>query len=203
MSTHTFFPTHVYQSALSNKASMLRELNMQLLKEILILSKEDKAGITWSKENYPHGFTSYASANQMHIVSPTFAELNLYIQKHLKKYIDCLELNIKSSALSMNTCWVNIMNKNALHSSHNHPQSIISGTYYVQVPRGSSALKFEDPRYSSYMSRPAMVTKAKNQTHHSLKANSSDVILFESWLRHEVPINHSIQPRISISFNYM
>lgn len=202
MSSKALFPTLVYQAPVFKNAKSLSVLNRNLLHEIEILSEDDEAGIEWSQKHYPNGFTSYASANQMHIVSPTFADLEIEIKKHLKKYIQDLELNISATSLKMTTCWVNIMPKGAIHTSHNHPQSIISGTYYVQIPPHSSALRLEDPRYSQYMSRPALNTNAKNATHVSLPAKPGDVILFESWLRHEVPLNNSTKPRVSISFNF-
>jgi uncharacterized protein (TIGR02466 family) len=35
-----------------------------------------------------------------------------------------------------------------------------------------------------------------------LPAQAGSLVLFESWLRHEVPPNPSGSPRISVSFNY-
>lgn len=202
MATHSLFPTLVYHAPVSTNAKTVRDLNRQLLKEIDHLSEDDLAGVEWSHKNYPNGYTSYASANQMHIVSPTFAELESHIKKHLKKYIADLELNLDARAMTMTTCWVNIMPSGALHTSHNHPQSTISGTYYMQIPPKSSALRLEDPRYGQFMSRPSLCVGAKNQPLHSIVAKPGDIILFESWLRHEVPLNTSKDPRISISFNF-
>jgi uncharacterized protein (TIGR02466 family) len=34
------------------------------------------------------------------------------------------------------------------------------------------------------------------------KPSLGDVLLWESWLRHEVPMNMSEEDRISVSFNY-
>jgi uncharacterized protein (TIGR02466 family) len=87
------------------------------------------------------------------------------------------------------------MPSGVVHSLHLHPASFISGTYYVQVPRGAAALKVEDPRLSKMMAAPpgkALV---------SVPAKAGDVILFESWLRHEVPPARYTGERISISFN--
>ena len=83
-----------------------------------------------------------------------------------------------------------------VHSWHLHPTSFISGTYYVQVPKGAGALKFEDPRLSRMMAAPP------RNSFVSLPARAGDVILFESWLRHEVPPARYAGERISISFNY-
>jgi len=35
-----------------------------------------------------------------------------------------------------------------------------------------------------------------------IPAQAGTLVLFESWLRHEVPPNPAASPRISISFNY-
>lgn len=202
MSTFSLFPTSIYKGQLPTKTA--NSLNRQLLHEIEVLAQDDTAGIEWSAKNYRNGFTSYASANQMHKVSPTFAELELHIRKHVAKYISSLKLNIKPSQLSMTTCWVNIMGPNSAHSMHIHPQSVISGTYYVQMPKNCSAIKFEDPRYLQFMARPPVHINAdkKYQTHISIPAKSGEMVLFESWIKHEVPINTTQNQRISISFNY-
>lgn len=202
MSVYQFFPTIIYKASISENKKWLKSINQQLLQEILNLQQDDKAGVDWSRSHYPQGFTSYASANQMHIASPTFGELESEIKKHLQKYLKKLELNTTAKTLNMNTCWANIMPSGAFHTSHNHPQSLISGTYYVQMPPKASALKFEDPRYPLFMSRSPLKSNAKNQLHHSLLADPGDLILFESWLRHEVPLNSTKTPRVSVSFNY-
>jgi len=200
MSIQSYFATSISHGALS----AARRLNPQLLNEIYNLSEEDEAGIAWSEKNYAGGFTSYASANQMHKMSPTFAALEKEIRKDVIKFVKSLRLNTPLKALEMTTCWVNIMGPNSSHSAHIHPHSVVSGTYYVQMPKRASAIRFEDPRYAHFMARPPVEPKAdeKFQTHVSLAARPGDLILFESWLRHEVPMNSSKEPRISISFNY-
>ena len=43
--------------------------------------------------------------------------------------------------------WINILpTGGGAHTSHLHPHSVISGTTYVTMPEGASAIKFEDPR---------------------------------------------------------
>jgi uncharacterized protein (TIGR02466 family) len=90
------------------------------------------------------------------------------------------------------------------HGLHLHPLSFISGTYYVQVPRGAAAIKFEDPRLDRFMAAPPRRTDLppREQLHVSVKAKAGQVVLFESWLRHEVPAGFTVRERISISFNY-
>jgi len=90
------------------------------------------------------------------------------------------------------------------HSLHLHPVSTISGTYYVRTPKGSPGLKFEDPRLDRFMAAPPRKARhrAENRPWVTVPASAGNVVLFESWLRHEVPVNPVAAERISISFNF-
>ncbi len=193
MSSIKLFATEIYQT---NLGDFFKKNQSDLLNEVTVLRQDDHAGRAWSKTSYPRGYTSYASANSMHRVSPTFAELELLIRKHVFKYVKQLGLGVSKNQLTMSTCWVNVMEEGCTHALHIHPQSVISGTFYLKMPSKSSAIRFEDPRYGLFMHRPPQ------NTHISLSAKPGDLILFESWLRHDVPLNLSKEPRISISFNY-
>lgn len=201
MSTQILFPTSIYHTSLS---AFYKKNKKDLLNEISVLEQDDKAGRDWSQKNYARGYTSYASANQMHRMSPTFAELEKQIRKHVIKYIKQLQLQLSSEQVQMSTCWVNKMEHGCTHPLHNHPLSVISGTFYLQVPKNASAIRFEDPRYGLFMNRPPVHPEAssRQQTHFSLLAKEGDLVLFESWLRHDVPVHPTSAERISISFNF-
>jgi uncharacterized protein (TIGR02466 family) len=91
-----------------------------------------------------------------------------------------------------------------VHSLHLHPTSFVSGTYYVAVPKGAGALKFEDPRLSRLMAAPPRRRDAPRAVRPfvSMTTRPGDIVLFESWLRHEVPPANYAGERVSISFNY-
>jgi len=99
---------------------------------------------------------------------------------------------------------VNIMPHQVVHGLHLHPLSTISGTYYVRTPKGCPGLKFEDPRLERFMAAPPRIPNARpeNRPWIVMPAEAGKVVLFESWLRHEVPPNAVTAERISISFNY-
>jgi len=194
------FPTLLYQA----KDASAKKLNPQLLREIQDIQKLDGAAQKWSKENYKNGFTSYGSGNRLHHFSSAFENLEKRIDLHVKNYVAGLGYDLSGKRLKMNTCWVNVMNKNTHHSLHLHPLSVISGTYYVQVPKGSSGIKFEDPRLAFFMAAPPRKPKLKKemQYFYEITPEAGSLVLFESWLRHEVPLHTQKIPRISISFNY-
>ncbi len=202
MAIRSFFPTRIYAAALP--ASRAAALNARLLRECLQLAADDAAGRRWSKSSYPGGFTSYASASRMHTVSPTFALLQRYVDQHVRRFVSELEFDLGGRALAMTDCWVNVMPPGVTHSLHLHPLSVLSGTYYVRVPRGAPGLKFEDPRLDRYMGAPPRKATAaeRNRAWVVMPAAPGQLLLFESWLRHEVASNASAGTRVSVSFNY-
>jgi uncharacterized protein (TIGR02466 family) len=97
-----------------------------------------------------------------------------------------------------------MMPRGVTHGLHLHPLSTISGTYYVRTPKGVPGLKLEDPRLDRYMAAPprAATARPENQPWVTLPVAAGTVLLFESWLRHEVPPNPVNSERVSISFNF-
>lgn len=201
-SLHTLFPTRIWAAPLRRGGAT--DLNRQLLRECLQLRVDDAAGRAWSKRNYRGGFTSYGSVSRMHTVSPTFAALARLVDRHVARFAKALQFDLRDRPLQMTDCWVNIMPQGVAHSLHLHPLSTISGTYYVQTPAGAPGLKFEDPRLDRYMAAPPRLpdASAENRSWIMQPASAGSLLLFESWLRHEVMPNPVARERISISFNY-
>ncbi len=202
MPIRAWFPTYIYCEPLQ-KAGLAR-LNVDLTDECRRLRDFDGAGRRWSAKNYPGGYTSYASMNELHRFSSTFATLETKFTRHVRAFARALEMDLRGRTIRMTDCWVNIMPPTAVHSLHLHPLSFLSGTYYVATPRGCPGLKFEDPRLSKFMAAPPKLPSARreNQMHITYPAEAGNVILFESWLRHEVAANRVEDERISISFNF-
>lgn len=192
--TQDLFATRIYSAPLGAGATVL---NRELLEATEKLRLADAAGQRWSKFNYPGGFTTYGSLDKLHLMSSVFSDLQKQIDRHVRAYAKTLQWNLRGQKLVMTDCWVNVMPKGCAHSFHLHPQSLISGTYYVRVPHGAPGLKFEDPRLSSFMAAPV-----RPGLHITNPAKAGEVVLFESWLRHEVPANPVAAERVSISFNY-
>lgn len=202
MPIRAWFPTFIYSEPL--QPSGLDRLNTDLADECRRLRDFDAAGRRWSEKNYPGGYTSYASMNELHRFSSTFAGLERKLTPHVRTFARALDFDLRGRSIRLTDLWVNIMPPTAAHSLHLHPLSFISGTYYVATPAGCPGLKFEDPRLDRFMAAPPRVASARreNQVHVTYPARAGNVILFESWLRHEVPANRVDAERISISFNF-
>jgi uncharacterized protein (TIGR02466 family) len=107
--------------------------------------------------------------------------------------------------LVIETFWVNINPKYAYNALHEHPQSVVSGVYYVQVDENSGSLRFRDPRAGKRMNPwPVAGDKTSDRRHWdrvNYKPVAGRLIMFPSWLEHDVEASLSDRERISISFN--
>lgn len=202
MAIRALFPTLVYRRSLAGRG--WPRFNRDLGDECQALAASDRAGRRWSASHYLGGYTSYGSLDRLHLVSPLFADLRRRLEPHVKAFARGLHYDLAGRTLAMTDCWLNVMPAGVVHSLHLHPASFISGTYYVAVPKGAGSLKVEDPRLSRLMAAPPRRADAPRafRAHVSLPARSGDVLLFESWLRHEVPPARYAGERVSISFNY-
>jgi len=175
-----------------------RAFNRDLLAEIHALRAQDAMGREWSKTHYRGGYTSYASLSDLHHRTPLFDSFQEKMQPHALAFAKAQGWDLRGLVLRMNACWMNIMPRHTYHTLHLHPQSVISGAYYVRTPADSVSLRLEDPRMPYYMHAPPR----RAGLYYEIAAREGTFVLFESWLRHEVPPNRSALPRVSVSFNY-
>ncbi len=198
----SLFVTRLYHGNLHEAAPHLDLAELE--QSCLVIAEDDEAGQTWCEENGYPGYTSYASLTDLPWRFPIFADLVKILDHHIAEFVKDLEFDLDGRALVLEDLWINILPEGGTHSSHIHPHSVISGTTYVAMPEGASALKLEDPRLSRMMAAPtrARTARAELQPFIYVKPNVGDVLLWESWLRHEVPMNMAEDERISVSFNY-
>ena len=191
------FPTLIHHAELAD-ADLIADLETACW----MLEDGDKAGHDWcAREGYP-GYTSYASLNDLPDRATAFTNLIQALDKQAKLFATALHWNLGTAHLSCDSLWVNILGEGGSHSGHIHPGSIISGTVYIAMPEGAGRLKLEDPRLAMMMSAPQLKPDAPENRFHYIEPKQGDIILWESWLRHEVTAGTCEEPRISVSFNY-
>ncbi|MBY6068043.1 2OG-Fe(II) oxygenase family protein [Leisingera aquaemixtae] len=198
----SFFVTRLYRAQLSEFGPKVDA--QELENSCLVIAGDDDAGQDWCEENGYPGYTSYASLTDLPWRFPIFADLVKSLDQHVAAFAKDLEFDLDGRELKLEDLWINILPEGGTHSSHLHPHSVISGTTYVSMPEGASALKLEDPRSARMMAAPTRTKQARRelQPFIYMKPDAGDVLLWESWLRHEVPMNMAEDERISVSFNY-
>lgn len=96
--------------------------------------------------------------------------------------------------------WINFSQTNQSHHYHTHPNSFISGVFYIQSDKSTAPINF-------HALNPLLLEIASNEhTPFSsgtrcFDAEEKVLYLFPSYLPHSVPKNESDKTRISISFN--
>ena len=202
-SIETLFVTRIYRAALASRSAGRRLLG-ELRSACLSIAADDAAGQKWCRANGYKGYTSYASLDDLAWRSPAFQELTSAAEPHVMEYARAVDMDIGKRKLVADSMWINVLEPGGHHAAHIHPNAVISGTYYVEVPEGASAIRFEDPRLPLMMAAPPRRTRAAReaQTFVSVAPKDGTLLLWESWLRHDVPVNTAVSERISISFNY-
>jgi uncharacterized protein (TIGR02466 family) len=198
----SLFATRIYRAALGGREA--EALRLELAQSCDHLAAEDKAGQAWCKAQNYLGYTSYASLNDLPTRMSAFGDLKRRLDKHVASFSEEVGFELAGGKLKLDSLWVNLLPQGGVHSGHIHPHSVISGTFYVTLPEGASALKFEDPRLAMMMAAPTRRPDSAQdlQPFIFLSPQEGEVILWESWLRHEVVQNRSKAKRVSISFNY-
>jgi uncharacterized protein (TIGR02466 family) len=199
----SLFVTRLYRAEVNDLGKKKIDFD-ELASSCLAIAEDDEAGQRWCEKNGYPGYTSYASLNDLPWRFPIFADLEKALDKHVEVFVKDLGFDLQGKKLKCGSFWINILPEGGMHASHIHPHSVISGTTYVSMPKGTSALKLEDPRLPMMMHAPLRTKKAGQELQSFVYVNPEvgEVLLWESWLRHEVPMNMSEEERISVSFNY-
>ena len=156
-SIRSLFATRLYQSRVEAVDYA------ELLASCLSIAEDDEAGQDWCEaEGFP-GYTSYASLTDLPWRFPIFGDLVKQLDDHVAKFAEDLEFDLDGKPLVLEDIWINILPEGGIHTGHLHPHSVISGTTYVSMPDGASAIKFEDPRHAMMMASPPRRKDAREE----------------------------------------
>ena len=199
MTLRALFASQVYEGRLDDPA-----LIAELERSVRALAADDIAGRRWAKDHGYRGYTSYASLNDLPKRDPAFAELKRRLERHVARFAEACAFDLGGRRLKLDSLWANLLKSGGGHTAHLHPHSVVSGTVYIAVPERAGGLKLEDPRLPMMMAAPPRRPDAPEQlrTFVELRPEPGTVLLWESWLRHEVPAGAAKGDRISVSFNY-
>ncbi len=198
----TLFVTRLYRAAINSVGASIDA--DELVNTCYSIAEDDEAGQDWCEANDFPGYTSYASLDDLPWRFPIFKDIVDALDKHVAAFAKDAQYDLGDRELKLNSLWINILPEGGIHTGHIHPHSVISGTTYVSMPEGASAIKFEDPRLPMMMAAPPRDADARPElrSFHYVQPDVGDVLLWESYLRHEVPMNMAEEERISVSFNY-
>jgi uncharacterized protein (TIGR02466 family) len=177
------FPTPVYISKLN------RELNK---KELLFIDKTKldtykNEGNTTSKDNYILYNKEFKDLKE---------ELDLKVQDYFNKVISPAN-NITPY---ITQSWLNYTETNQYHHKHEHPNSLVSGVFYINCHQEHDKIKFFNNTYKTI--KPEVKDwNIWNSESWWFTVKTGDIILFPSSLTHMVETNQGDNTRISLAFN--
>jgi uncharacterized protein (TIGR02466 family) len=159
--------------------------------------KEEKPGVNISNRGGWHSgelITPLPSA-----LEQLFNELTVFVNDVPQRYMG-------TSNLILGNWWININGKYDYNEQHDHQNSVLSGTYYVQVPEenmGDLMLHRGDNAEFFLTSKVERQQTMANAMTIPCPVKESMFYLFPSWVKHSVERNNTDSERISIAFNFV
>jgi len=165
------------------------------------LNSEDKdiliKNATENQELNQNG--NIVSLNNNILDIPCLSDLKRHLTEQINKYIHEILLINKNVEVYITQSWLNINRTNTSHHVHHHPNSFISGTYYLQ---GNTPISFShDREIFQNFNFDFMETNFYNSTICDVTIQEGRCLLFPSTLTHYVKSNENKEERISLSFN--
>jgi len=145
------------------------------------------------------------------VANANFKTKDSYLTKHeqlknltsfFKECIDdyCNTIINSDQRLVITQLWGNRNPKGSKHHEHVHPNSILSGVFYLRQDPKLPPIQFSKSNQDSMKLDPRKYNSYNAETF-LLPCTSGELILFPSNLRHSVPVNQGDEERISLSFN--
>jgi len=181
---HSIFSTPIYISKLN------RELTSQELKFIeenkkLFLKNE---GNISSKNNYILNEKPFLNLKK---------ELDLKVKNYFEKVISPANNIIPYITQS----WLNYTETNQYHHKHEHPNSLVSGVFYINCHEELDKIKFFKKDIYQTIKPEIKNWNVWNSEAWSFVVKTQDIIMFPSSLTHMVENKEGTNTRISLAFN--
>jgi uncharacterized protein (TIGR02466 family) len=181
---NSIFPTPIYMSKLNRKLTPL---------ELKFVDKNKKDiykndGNVTSNNNYILNEKPFLNIKK---------ELDLIVKDYFEKVISPTD----STTPYITQSWLNYTETNQYHHKHKHPNSLVSGVFYINCHEELDKIKFfRDDDYK--MIKPE--TKDWNLWNSEtwwFTVKTGDIIMFPSSLTHMVETKEGNNTRISLAFN--
>jgi uncharacterized protein (TIGR02466 family) len=175
----------------------VEDIDNKSIAEYCYKVKEEKPGVNISNRGGWHSgelITPLPSA-----LEQLFNELTVFVNDVPQRYMG-------TSDLILGNWWININGKYDYNTPHDHQNSVLSGTYYVQVPEenmGDLMLHRGDNAEFFLTSKVKREQTMVNTMAVPCPVKESMFYLFPSWVKHSVERNNTDSERISIAFNFV
>lgn len=178
---HNLFPTPVGLYALD------RELSASELSFIKNIEQHNNVGNTTSNDRNV-------------LDNKKLKKLRTFIEDKIAEYFKQVHDPKHDVQLKITQSWCNYTNPGQYHHKHAHPNSFISGVFYVNADKVKDRIFFYQDQYQQ-LKLPPNEWNVWNSESWWFEAGTGTLVLFPSGLTHMVPNTESSETRISLSFN--
>ena len=121
-----------------------------------------------------------------------------FFYESLNKYTK--NISQSDQRLVVTQCWANKNPPGSKHHEHVHPNSILSGVFYLKQDKTLPPIQFSKSIQGAMKLDPKKYNNLNSETF-LLPCVDGELLLFPSNLKHSVPTNMGKEARISLSFN--
>jgi len=179
----SIFPTPVYKSTLKNLSK----------KELLFVDK--------NKLNTHNNEGNITSNNSYILNEKEFKSLKKDITIKVEDYFDKIICPAGNITPYITQSWLNYTEKNQFHHRHTHPNSLVSGVFYINSNDEFDKIKFFKDNLHSTIKFETKNWNLWNSETWWLPVTTGDLILFPSSLTHMVETKEGDNTRVSLAFN--
>ena len=163
------------------------------------LTKEEKKLVIQSKKKKVRNVGNFSSKDHYILEKKPFKKL----KKELFLRVEHFFYNVlcyKNSKPYITQSWLNYTETNQHHHAHEHPNSIISGVFYIDADNENDLILFKNTSYKQLHINIKDFNKW-NSTSWWYPVETGKIVLFPSYLTHQVTSKKGNNTRISLSFN--
>lgn len=181
MKVHPIFPTAVARF----------ELNRQF--------SEEEFSFLLNQEYRPNASNS-TSINNYVLNSDILSEIKIFIDNCLTQYLELIIAPCNPVKLKVTQSWINYTKPGQSHHKHNHPNSLLSGVFYIKSNKETDRIYFNKTEYQQLLLH-TLNHNLYNSTLWWFESIPGELLIFPSSLTHYVEAVQGSDTRISLSFN--
>ena len=177
------FPTPIYISKVDRKLTPL---------ELKFVDKN-------KKDHYKND-GNITSNNNYILNEKPFVNIKKELHLKVKDYFDKIISPANNITPYITQSWLNYTETNQYHHKHQHPNSLVSGVFYINCNKEHDKIKFFNDTYKTIRLEIKEWNLWNSETWW-FSVKTGDVILFPSSLTHMVETKQGDNTRISLAFN--
>lgn len=179
----SLFPTPVYMA----------NINRKLTNRELSFVEEQKKHCQSNKGNI-NTIDNYI------LNKPELKKIKKFLEECCDDYLQKVICPKHNPKLRITQSWLNYTEENQYHHQHEHPNSVVSGVFYINADKQNDNIKFFDRDYRQIF--PAIDKfNSWNSTSWWFTTETGQLVMFPSSTSHQVDFKKGSNTRISLSFN--